>query len=104
MVRRVLFAVAAVSVVGLRSSSAVASASYPSLIVDEVQKLTGKTIAEAPPCTLCHTSLSGGNGTVVTYVGLSMQDFGLQGGKPSQLVEVVDESYGMSWDSDGDGV
>jgi len=56
-----------------------ASSDYPDIIKAKLG------LAKVPDCVLCHSDDNGGNGTIVTWFGLSMQDFGVQGKRPDLL-------------------
>jgi hypothetical protein len=75
-----------------------ASSDYPDIIKTKLG------LAKAPDCVLCHSDDKGGNGTIVTWVGLSMQDFGLQGKRPDVLDATLDRIAREEWDSDGDSL
>jgi len=75
-----------------------ASSDYPDLI------RTKLGLARVPDCTLCHSDDNGGNGTIVTWFGLSMQDFGVQGKRDDLLDAALDRVRDEEWDSDADGI
>lgn len=57
-----------------------------------------------PPCTVCHTSLGGGAGTVTAELGIALMDRGLTGGSASASLETaVAALVADGVDSDGDG-
>jgi MYXO-CTERM domain-containing protein len=80
-----------------------ASPVYPGLLASTVQSLSGKRIA-TPACTLCHATLAGGRGTVVSFFGTSLQGFGLRGTDPASLDAALRTDLGENWDSDGDEI
>jgi hypothetical protein len=82
----------------LVAGSARASSDYP----DVVKSKLG--LAKVPDCVLCHSDDNGGNGTIVTWFGLSMQDFGVQGKRPDLVESALDKMQSEDWDSDGDGI
>lgn len=90
------FAIAAASV--LAAASADASSDYP----DVIKTKLGLTMA--PDCILCHKDDNGGDGTIVTWFGLTMQDFGVQGKRPDLLDAALDKDIDEETDSDGDGI
>ncbi len=55
-----------------------------------------------PGCTGCHTSATGGEGTVMQPFGLTMVSLGLTGGEDVQLLVDTLNALGQA-DSDGDG-
>jgi hypothetical protein len=61
----------------LVAGRASASSEYPDVIKSRLG------LARAPDCTLCHSDDKGGNGSIVRWFGLTMQDFGVQGKRPS---------------------
>jgi hypothetical protein len=82
----------------LASHHAAASSDYPDLIK------TKFGLARAPDCTLCHSDDNGGNGTIVKWFGLEMQDLGVQGKRPDLLDAALDTDRDDEIDSDGDGI
>jgi hypothetical protein len=86
--------------VALSASAAFASAVYPS----EVK--THLSLSSTPQCTLCHTNLSGGSGTVTKPFGKSMMSVGgLTGGSQTgKLDTALDALQSAGTDSDSDGV
>ncbi|HKQ69460.1 MAG TPA: thrombospondin type 3 repeat-containing protein, partial [Polyangiaceae bacterium] len=82
----------------LASGAARASASYPA----EIQARLA--LSKVPECTLCHSDLVGGNGTVVSWFGLASQELGLKGKSPDVLEQVIDQMRADETDSDGDGI
>ncbi len=79
-------------------ASARASTTYPG----EVAQAVGSDCV--PPCTICHASLAGGAGTVVTPFGESMRDRGLTGGMQTALLTAaLDAMAADEVDSDADG-
>jgi hypothetical protein len=62
-------------------------------------------LSEPPPCTLCHRSDVGGDGTVVTPFGRSMLELGATGdSNRATLREALLQSDSEGVDSDFDGV
>src|SRR5262249_7781627 len=85
------------SMMVLVAGRARASSDYP-------QAVRGKLgLSRAPDCILCHSDDKGGNGTIVTWFGLSMQDFGVQGKRPDLLDAALDRLREEDTDSDADG-
>lgn len=78
--------------------SARASSDYPDIVKSKLG------LAKVPDCVLCHSDDNGGDGTIVTWFGLSMQDFGVQGKRPDLLDVALDKIQNEDWDSDGDGI
>jgi hypothetical protein len=76
---------------------AAASPSYPG-VVAEVWAL-----AQAPECTICHATSSGGTGTVVTYFGRHLQALGVTAENPSALAQALELDRAQRTDSDGSG-
>lgn len=56
-----------------------------------------------PACTLCHTSLAGGKGTVTTPFGVAMRSRGAVAYDEAALKLALDALAGENKDSDGDG-
>ena len=75
-----------------------ASSDYPEIIKAKLG------LARVPDCTLCHSDDNGGNGTIVTWFGLSMQDFGVQGKSAGLLDTALDRVRDEELDSDADGI
>lgn len=75
-----------------------ASATYPSTIRQHLM------LSYTPQCTLCHGSLAGGYGTVVTLFGKEMMSLGLHAADPTELISVLDDAKAQNLDADGDGV
>jgi MYXO-CTERM domain-containing protein len=98
MHRPILPAFAIVMALAHVAGRACASQDYPA----EIQRKL--SLNHAPDCTLCHSSSTGGNGTIVTPFGLSMQAFQLQGKDLASLDQALDTSKSQGCDSDGDGV
>jgi len=98
---RFLLAAALTVSLGLPSVAA-ASSSYPGVI----QSTVGAP--STPPCTLCHSSPSGGVGTADTLFGKTAVSRGLVSGSDDKLREVLDilrqEAAAGAADSDGDGI
>jgi hypothetical protein len=61
-------------------------------------------LSYTPPCTLCHTSPTGGLGTVNTPFGVFMRSRGLSAYDLSSLQNALDADRYEREDSDGDGV
>jgi hypothetical protein len=59
-------------------------------------------LAETPPCTLCHASLSGG-GSVVTPFGQALLERGLVAGNSGSLNKALDQLQADAVDSNGNG-
>ncbi len=83
----------------LLASVAWGSSLYPS----ELQSLSGSSCE--PACTVCHSTNSGGSGTVVQPFGTAMVARGLTGGSntaglAAAYTQLIDDQV----DSDGDGV
>jgi hypothetical protein len=79
-------------------ASAWASPTYPGQLVDDL------AIPCTPVCTVCHTTNSGGDGTVTADFGLAMIDAGLTGGSDfTALQTALDTLAADGTDSDGDG-
>ncbi len=74
-----------------------ASSSFPS-------EIASKLSAQAPACTVCHSSNAGGNGTVVTVFGKYMQSRGLNGSDIASLDKALAAAEGEGQDSNKDGV
>ncbi len=75
-----------------------ASPTYPELVRDTL------ALGATPTCLLCHDSLQGGAGTVVTPFGRSMQGFGLVREDPGSLAQALATMRARHEDSDGDGI
>ena len=85
-------------VVALFAGNARASDVYPGELAATLM------LTQAEPCTLCHQSDAGGDGTVVTPFGRSMILLGATGNdNRSTLREALQESDRKGIDSDGDG-
>jgi hypothetical protein len=82
----------------LVTQKAAASSDYPDLIKNKFG------LARAPDCTLCHSDDNGGNGTIVKWFGLTMQDLGVQGKRPDLLDAALDRDRDDEIDSDADGI
>jgi hypothetical protein len=95
--KRRLVRIALFSVFVLAVHRADASPTYPSIIRSKL------SISYLPSCAICHEDASGGDGTVVTDFGQSMQSFGMKGDDPDSLRAAIDLSRARGWDSDGDG-
>ena len=78
-------------------TAALASSSYPSVIRDHLDA------DDAPPCTICHADLGGGNGTVITPFGEKLVTEGLGGEDEDALRRLLDELEVANSDVDGDG-
>ncbi|MEN9800564.1 MAG: hypothetical protein RL653_4261 [Pseudomonadota bacterium] len=74
-----------------------ASASFPSVAKDHL------SLAQPPPCALCHTNGITGMGTVNTPVGSALRAEGLQAGSDTSLTSALDALLSAGTDSDGDG-
>lgn len=86
-------------VVLLWSGMAHASSNYP----ETIQAVTGA--AAKPECTLCHTTDSGGAGTVTRPFGkLMMNKYKLTSGNPDYLKRVLSGLQAEGVDSNGNGV
>ena len=59
---------------------------------------------KAPPCTICHTDLSGGTGTVTRAFGIAMRKDGLIPYDPDSLKKALAASEAAKTDSDCDKV
>ena len=57
-----------------------------------------------PACTLCHTTLAGGDGTVSRAFGVAMRGDGLVPNDTSSLNDALDALEAAGTDSDADGV
>ncbi len=76
---------------------AAASPAYPAVVAREWG------LVQAPDCTICHATDSGGTGTVVTYFGRQMQAFGLTANNEASLVEALALDKSQRTDSDRSG-
>lgn len=80
-------------------ATAYASSSYPSAVESDLG------MPCTPQCTLCHTTNSGGDGTVTEPFGMAMMDRGLEGGSQRDLLQAALTQMELdAVDSDGDGV
>jgi uncharacterized protein (TIGR03382 family) len=62
-------------------------------------------LAGDPPCTICHATDEGEDGTVVRPFGISMMRLGVTGDSETQkLVAALDAAAGQQLDSDLDGI
>jgi MYXO-CTERM domain-containing protein len=82
----------------LGAGSALASPSYPTDLQDHLK------IANAPSCTLCHTTPSGGVGTAHQPFGDSIYGAGCRLEDVPTLLAALDTLKTNKTDSDGDGV
>lgn len=83
---------------------ALASSNYPGT-VDGVLYPDGAPTDCAIPCVLCHSSSSGGGGTVTAPFGVEMMAAGLTGGGQTDLLtQLLTERFADLGDVDGDGV
>jgi len=58
-----------------------------------------------PQCTLCHSTNSGGSGTVTTAFGVELMNQGLTGGADTELLEaVLGAHFAADGDVNGDGI
>jgi hypothetical protein len=89
---------ASISIALLTPAVASATATFP----DAVQTHLGLTYA--PPCTICHTTQSGGTGTVTKAFGKAMRQNGLQSGNTTSVQSALDALDAANTDSDCDGV
>lgn len=82
--------------VGL-SRPAAASSAFPEVVRET---LGAKS---SPPCTVCHTTPSGGIGTANTNFGNYLRSRGLQAGDVASLRTALQAAEGEKHDSNGDG-
>ena len=81
------------------------SSSYPP-VVDAILFDSASVPAECTvPCTLCHSSPSGGAGTVDSPFGIAMMDAGLTGGSAdASLEDLLLDRFASNGDVDDDGI
>lgn len=79
-------------------ASALASPTYPPRIKSQL------SMSVEPQCTLCHTTNTGGRGTVTTPFGrTAMNTYGLTSNNVNLLATVLQRMEADGVDSDGDG-
>lgn len=83
-------------VAGARTASA--TENFPAAIAAHLQAPT-----PTPACTVCHASVSGGRGTVITPFGQAMRGRGLQAYDEPSLKTALDALAAERRDSDQDG-
>lgn len=96
--RRLWLGLLVVIAAWLQAGAASASSSFPGVVESRW------SLPRVPDCTLCHSSSNGGKGTVTTYFGLTMQEFGAVQLNNGSLVQALDRDQAADYDSDGDGV
>ena len=79
------------------SRSGAASSAFPEVVRETLGARS------APPCTVCHTSPSGGIGTANTSFGTYLRSRGLQAGDDTSLLTALRAAEGEKHDSNGDG-
>lgn len=77
---------------------AAASATFPPELKSKLN------LAVIPDCTICHTSLIGGLGTVTNPFGQAMMAAGLGAANTAAIKPAADKLVADKTDSDGDGV
>jgi hypothetical protein len=95
---RVVFALAIALAVGVASTPARASPSFPT----DIAAQPGATCA--PDCTVCHATESGGSGTVVKPFGRALVMLGLVAESESSLLAALDAARSEGLDVGCDGV
>lgn len=91
-------ALASLSIALLTPAVASATSSFPNAMK------THLALTYSPPCTVCHTTDSGGSGTVTKEFGKSMRENGLSSGNTDSLNAALDALTAANVDSDCDGV
>lgn len=89
---------ASISIALLTPAVASATSSFPGAVEAHL------SLTYTPPCTICHTTLSGGTGTVTKDFGKSMRQNGLVSGSTDSVNAGLDALDGANVDSDCDDV
>src|SRR5687768_16197641 len=82
----------------LWAAPAPASEPFPSAIQEKLM------LPAEPPCTICHTTDEGGEGTVVKPFGVTIQRLGVGKLETGKLIAALDALESQQIDSDFDGI
>jgi len=96
MMRRLHMALAAAGIL-FAARAAKASPDFPDVIASQLS-------APTPPCTVCHSTLSGGAGTVSKAWGQYLQQRGLAAGDTDSLKKALAAMTGEKHDTNKDGI